>query len=243
MKIVAGVILGVVVAAVIGVVLVLSYLGLMPGISTLLGSDRPRDLGVTYAAADYNSARAKTGTVISDLPPGGAPKDSLKWSGSKAVGARFTNEEMTALMNNRPWKYYPLSECQFKVGEDGMIAEFSGRLLTDRLAGYAGAMGASGGAMRTLTEILKAAPANPTVYLKGAVVVTNNRITTVDIRDFQIGRLSLPQQQIQDNLKNLASLAEMQFDAIPGFSVRSFTLTPGGVKFDGTFPAQLQREK
>ncbi|MCR4401145.1 MAG: hypothetical protein NUV35_09835, partial [Syntrophomonadaceae bacterium] len=61
-------------SAVVGVV-GLGYVGLVPGVAGLLGSDRPRDLGVRYTAADLASGNAKTGTKTTALPAGAAPQD------------------------------------------------------------------------------------------------------------------------------------------------------------------------
>ena len=58
---------------VIVVVLVLGYLGFVPGVSNIFGSNKPRDLGVTYTAADYASAHARNGTTHTVLPAGSVP--------------------------------------------------------------------------------------------------------------------------------------------------------------------------
>ena len=48
------------------VVLVLGYLGFMPGVSALFGSSTPKDLGVTYTAQDFASAHAKMGSMMQE---------------------------------------------------------------------------------------------------------------------------------------------------------------------------------
>jgi len=54
---IAGLILG---GGILGIVLVLGYLGFIPGLSSLFGSDKARDLGVDYTEQNYQEARAKT---------------------------------------------------------------------------------------------------------------------------------------------------------------------------------------
>ena len=68
-------------ALVIIAVLVFGYLGFVPGVSNLFGSNKPKDLGVIYTAADY----ARNGTTHTILPAGALPENSIVFSGSHAV--------------------------------------------------------------------------------------------------------------------------------------------------------------
>jgi hypothetical protein len=92
MKILIGFLIGIG-AVVLIVVIALGYLGFMPGVSNIFGSNKPKDLGVTFSAADYQSARAKMGTIISDLPNNAAAEASVKFSGQKAINATFTESD------------------------------------------------------------------------------------------------------------------------------------------------------
>jgi len=46
---------------IIVIVLGLGYLGFVPRVSKMLGSDKPRDLGIRYTEADLNSIISKNG--------------------------------------------------------------------------------------------------------------------------------------------------------------------------------------
>ena len=70
---------------VVGAVLLLGYLGFIPGLSTIFGSDKPRDLGVKYTYADYVSAAQKNKVKIAVVDSAFACKLSLKWGGSDQV--------------------------------------------------------------------------------------------------------------------------------------------------------------
>ena len=93
-------------ALVIIAVLVLGYLGFVPGVSNIFGSNKPKDMGVTYTTADYASAHARNGTTHSVLPAGSVP--SITFSGSHQVNTVYTQAEINALLNNRQWTNYPL---------------------------------------------------------------------------------------------------------------------------------------
>jgi hypothetical protein len=229
---IVGIVIGVIIVV---VVLVGGYFGFVPGVSNLFGSNKPRDLGVTYTQADYQSGRAKTGTIVTDLPSNAPPQQSIKYSGSHPVNVTFTQAEFNALLNNHPWKYYPLKDCQLKLNADG-TAEFSAILLTSRLKDYALSTGVSNDSMKILNDYISKVPGNPTIYTKGKVSIINSQIINTDVSELQIGKLSIPVDQIQNNQGSLISSAQQQMQAIPGFSCKTFKIENGQVKFEGTLP-------
>src|SRR5450756_747130 len=58
------------------VVLGLGYLGFIPVVAGVFGSDKPRDLGVKATAADLQSANGNTGVKLTELPPSSSPQGS-----------------------------------------------------------------------------------------------------------------------------------------------------------------------
>ncbi|PKH44539.1 hypothetical protein CVH13_01850, partial [Dehalococcoides mccartyi] len=64
----------------VAAVLVMGYLGIMPGVSSLMGSDKPRDLGITATSQDYQTMVTKSGVTVSALPSDTLPADSLTFS-------------------------------------------------------------------------------------------------------------------------------------------------------------------
>jgi hypothetical protein len=233
LKVLLGFVIGIMVIVVIAVI-VLGYFGFMPGVSNLFGSNRPRDLGVTFTAADYQSAKAKQPSVISDLPAGAPAEQSLKFSGGRGINTTFTQAEFNALLNNRQWEYYPLKDCQLRINQNG-TAEFSAILLKDRLTPFARAMGISESDIKVLNDILRWVPTSPAVYAMGTVTVSNGQISNANISDFQVGKLSLT-GQAQDNISRLRDLAQTLMSEVPGFSCQSFKFVNGQVQFQGTIP-------
>lgn len=238
-----GIVVGsILVIIVLGVVLVGGYFGFIPGVSNLFGSNKPKDLGVKYTQADYQSGHAKTGSVITDLPSNASPEQSIKYSGSHPVNITFTQAEFNALINNHPWKYYPFKDCQFRINADG-TAEFSAVLLTDRLSDYAKSTGTSTLSAKIIEDYLSKVPGNPTVYTKGKASIVNGQIVNSDISEFQVGRISVPADQLQSNKSSFVSTAQQQMKTIPGFSVKNFSMANGQVKFEGTLPDSVARSK
>jgi hypothetical protein len=215
---------------VIVVVLVLGYLGFVPGVSNIFGSNKPRDLGVTYTAADYASAHARNGTTHTVLPAGSVP--NIIFSGSHPVNTVYTQAEINALINNRQWSNYPLKNCQLKINPDNTI-EFSGTLIIDRLKGYETSLNL--GDMSAILDFLKYLPGDPAFYAKGTVEIENGQIVNTDITEFKLGNITLT-NQVQDNLQSLTSNVYSEIAAYPGFSITTLKFSNGDMQFKGTLP-------
>lgn len=227
----------IVLVAVIGaIVLAFGYLGFVPGVSSLFGSDKPRDLGIKATAADLQSANGKSGVKLVELPPSSTPVGSIRYSGQVPVDNSFTDKELTALAGNSKWKYNPFQDVQIKIGNDGTV-EASGILKVDRLQGYAAATGVSSEVVNAVMDKLELLPnSSPPFYIRGEGSVTNNGVSE-DIQQLEIGRVSVPSSLISDNKGAITSFLNDKITKIPGLSVKSATLSNGSVKFDGTLPA------
>ena len=233
MKVLLGFVIAIVVIAVI-VVGVLGYLGFMPGVSNFFGSNKAKELGVSFTSNDLKSARAKTGTVITDLPTDAAPEDSIKFGTPRQVDATFTQAECNALLNNHPWKYYPLKDCQLKINPDG-TAEFTAILMKDRLQSAVQALGASEDNIKVLNDYLKLVPGDPAIDVVGKAGITNNQITGIDVVDFKVGKLSFT-KQVLDNESSLTNAAETLMGSITGMNIESLQIVNGSFHFKGTLP-------
>jgi hypothetical protein len=219
---------------VIVVVLVLGYLGFVPGVSNVFGSNQPKNLGVTYTAADYTSAHTKDGTTHTVLPAGTPPENSIVFSGQHPVNTIYTQAEFNALINNRQWEYYPLKDCQVRINSDNTV-EFTGIVITSRLDGYMKALKVSNNSMSSITDYLKYIPGNPAFYAKGTLEVINGQIVNTQITQFKVGNLSFT-KQIQDKLPEIINAAYSQISKYPGFSIKTLKLSNGQVQFVGTLP-------
>jgi hypothetical protein len=196
-----------------------------------------RDLGIKYTPADLQSAVNKIGMQVQQIPVSAATaaKDTLKYSGQKVLQTVFNNSEMTALMNNSQWKFNPLSKVQLKVANNG-VSEFAGQILTDRLAGFAEWMGASGEELKGMTDMIQMVGGNPSVYIKSTASVVNGKMTAA-IQSASIGVIDLGQDQLKEIGPSLVNFLQANMTRVPGLSIKNLTLNNSMVNFDGTVPA------
>jgi len=236
MKTLFKLIFGLLFIVLIIVVLAGGYFGLIPGVSKLFGSDKPRDLGVQGSDADYASASAKGIQFVAlQKDSVSRPAETRKITGSKAVSTSFTAQELTALMNKKPtWIYNPVSDVQFKFNPDG-TGEVSGILRIDRLTRYAQASGMSQQEVQKVLDYLKITNANPAFYLKGSVSVVDGTMN-LDAQRVEVGRFPVPLSIIADNKGRVISFVENKIFQIPGLSVKSLRIEQGQLQFEGTLP-------
>lgn len=151
-------------------------------------NSNPRDLGVKYSEADFKSANAKNQVVYESLGNDVSTNVLYKTSGKRDVDTSFSSSEITAIMNGKPGVYYPYKNVQIKFNGDG-TGEISGNVTKARLPGYASAFNTPKVAVEVAMKFL---PDNPAFYLKGKLVITDNKISVFDPTKFEIGRVSLP---------------------------------------------------
>ncbi|OGD65168.1 hypothetical protein A2215_02460 [Candidatus Berkelbacteria bacterium RIFOXYA2_FULL_43_10] len=170
------------------VLLLLGYLGFIPGLSTLMGSNKPRDLGVTYTDADRQAARDRSQVEFQALPADTPDELSLQRIGSRPVTASFSSSEITALMNDRPYKYWPYKDVQIKFNADG-TTEVSGALIKTRVPGYCAAIGIP---KEMVAKIMHYLPSEPIYYVKGKASLVDNKVAIFEPEKFELGRMPLP---------------------------------------------------
>jgi hypothetical protein len=243
MKKVLLVIVIVIVILILGAVLVLGYFGLVPGVSSLFGSDKPRDLGVTWTPADYTQAHAQTGVEVKVSEGNPVAAQSIISTGSHSAKLNLTGTELTAVINNNSgnWKYFPISDVQLKMNADGS-AQMSGMLYLNRLAGYTAATGASYADVETVMGYFKLLPEKIPFYVTGTPSITNN-VANLNLASAELGRIPVPQNLISDNTGAINNFFTAQINAFPGFSAKSANFAGGALNFDGTLADKVETFK
>lgn len=210
----------------------LGYFNIVPEIAEFLGTNTPRDLGVTYSAENLQSFRIKTATTVMELPADSFV--SVAYTGASSIDTPLTQEELTAAANSCEWVYCPVEDLQIKINPDGKI-EISGMLISDRLAGYASAMGFGLTDIQAVQERLRIGP-EANIYLKGSLSVLNNEVN-LNIESAEVNRFPVPQSLIESNIDAIEAFVKERIRAVPGLSIESLTVEDGQVKYKGTVPA------
>lgn len=220
----------------------LGYFGFIPGLSSILGSDKPRDLGVRATVADYDTYVQKAGTEIKHIQTAPAAGKSFIASGKKETKTSFTAQEISSRVSFANWKYMPVENVQVKINPDG-TGETTGILRTDKLSGFFATMGFGSVSQKDIDEALKyvGIAGNPPFYAKVRAAVVNNK-TQVTLLSAEIGRLPIPADEINKS-GALAALTNEIFKKVDGFYAKSVTFEDGKMNFEGTVPETMIVER
>lgn len=164
-----------------------SRLGYLSGVAKVFGWDKPRDLGISFTESDLNIAIEKSGAEYGILDSATPDSESIQFVGSHVVNTAWNSAEMTALLNDRPWKNWPISSVQLKINKDNTI-EMSGVFTTEKLRGYGAGIGVPSEVLAKLYLL----PAKAPFYLKGSGSLSQNSIASFDISSAEMGRVSIP---------------------------------------------------
>jgi len=233
LKILTFGILGMIVA----ITLVLGYFGFVPGVSVLFGSNKPRDLGINFTVQDSEAARQKMGVTFEELPATAVPEETLKFSGQKVIQQSFSDTELSALIAHDPWKYNYVANPQLKIHGDGTI-ECSGLFIKDRFPGYLQAHRVSDQTSKAIVDNMGFLPSRTPVYCQLTASWTENKLT-VDVREVQVARLGIPDDQINKFESQLEADLQRTVLSVPGLTIKSLTFTNGQMTYDGTFPEKI----
>jgi hypothetical protein len=200
-----------IIAVIIGV-LALGYLGFIPGLSDIMGTNKPRDLGVTYSEANYASGIAKVPGAVVINPEYLCVGCSYKSSGSVTIDTSFTEEEFTAMFNKRNETKGPIQDAQFKFNADGSM-EASAMIDHPQIKGP--------------------------IYIKGEITGYTSRGLEFDLEEVEFGRAQIPQDQIPEAEKIVEDAIDQTFANNPGLSITKIAIEDGEIVFDGTLPKEV----
>jgi uncharacterized protein YpmS len=188
-------------------VVALGLTGLVPGLSTLFRTNKPRDLGIKYTQEDLRSARSKSQIDYLTLPDNPNSSATRQFQGSRNVTSEFTAAEITATLNNRPWKHWPYKNVQIKFNADGS-GEISGVLVKNKIPGYAFAIGIP---EQATTFAMKYLPTDPVFYVKMKASLENNKVVIFEPEKLEIGRIPLPVKEFLAGHKIISSVHAVDF--------------------------------
>lgn len=220
------------------IILVLIFIfglaGFVPGLSTILGTDKPRDLGQKITLEDSEKAQIKSGVQLIQLPPNTPVADSYQLSGQKEANFTYNSTEATAIINNRPWKYYPFSNLQLKINTDG-TAEISGIVNMSVFMDYAQSLGyATSDVDKALNEY-HIPKINMPFYAKGSAGIIDNKVF-FNVTSLEAGRVPVPSSILKSNQGRIESFVQDVVNKQKGFSAKKLVVENGEIVFDGTLP-------
>jgi len=227
---------------IVGVVLYLGYLGFIPVLSSFMGADKPKDLGVRYTKKEYDTYIQKAQTEVIPVREVKSPAESIVYSGKKDLKQSFTQDEISARLNYAMWKYMPVANTQVRINSNGTV-EFSGNVLMDRLPGF---IQREGMGQYTMADVqkglnyIKLLKVNPPVYVRFNGSVADNNLA-LSIQQIQVGKFNVPLDVVHAN-ETATSVYNSIVSKVSSLSVKSVTFSDSQMHFDGTVPEKMMVE-
>lgn len=223
---------GLILLLIAGVVFIAGYLGFVPGLSNLMGTNKPRDLGVSYSSADLVKAQEKLQQKIIEIS-GSSTIDLTRAENKTPVTTILTNEEYNAHIE----AIHPVKDFQIKMSGDTF--ELSGKIDKARMPQFLRAWGltsdvSEGEIIQAINQYL---PGEPVFYLSGSGSTTNDD-AKISISKAELGRLPIPNETAAQVLE---AYTELLIAQAPAFSVKSATIENGELRFDGTTTPEIPK--
>lgn len=236
-------VLAVIVVIILIPVVILAFFGLVPGVSSVLGFNKPKDLGVRYTSADYASYQSKTGGQFVDFAnaPANPNKAGKKvvFANPKQMDVKLTQEEITATINSVGWVWMPIKNAQVRMG-NGTV-EISGNVNASAIPNFVNFIGGVGYSQAVVDQASSWAKilGNPPIYIKANATVTNN-VLTLQVTEGQVGKFKIPSSIAENVLKT--GTTNIKNNAV-GYDVQHAAFQDGQLHFVGTSPTTVYVKK
>ena len=187
--------------------------GIVPGVSGVMGTNRPRDLGVRYTRADYESGLEKIPGHTVTNPEFLCLTCDYESRGHVPADTTFTQEEFTAQVNTLNAAAGQVSDAQVRFNADGSIETSA-----------------------TVADSLFKGP----IYGKGRIEDYSSRAVRLDVEAAEVGRIGLDASERSTGSDIVNRVIADFFDKNPGLSIEKLAIESGGVYFKGTFPEMMK---
>jgi len=225
--------------------LLLGWMGLVPGLSDLMGTRNPVDLGVAYSAQDLDTLKVHYASGLSaPEPPQKSPSEPNAAPAAKeteptllpqkkgASKLRVSEQELSALANQSALKLLPLKKVQIRLSPETL--EVSGTLDPSSLDGFLKGIGVREADAQRAKSAIDALGNNLPVYLRleGGV---DQGLLNLHVDEIRLGNLPLP-ETLTDQITKGSIRANTGNKA--GYSIQQLNIGQGNMEFQGSPPDQ-----
>jgi hypothetical protein len=228
--------------------IVLGYIGIAPGVTDLMRTNRPIDLGIRYNPSDFEKFKDKSLMDFYDfknaLIDPKNPRKNLIISPANTVLNDFSDKEITAALGTINWTGSPIKNAQTRFSK-GKI-EISGNIDPKYLVAVINSINTNEETEVKLSPVFRFAKYfdNPSIYIKANLSVDEStdsdsggwlNINSVEIK---INRFSLP-KEISSLIAKSEPIKIKTTTSKYNYDVRKISFDEGIMHFYGTIPAAI----
>ena len=220
------------------IVLVIGYFGFIPGLSTLMGTNKPINLGVSTTKESLTLADKKV-NISRVAMTGQAPAGkNMSYEGSHNTSFSLSSTEFSSLLQSDGWEFSEaVQNMQIKMDKAGKV-EAAALVDIDKLEKYLDNTGlVNTKDFKDYTDKIKVFEKTAPIYLAGTGEVVNNKVK-LNIESAKVGRLPIPMNS--ESVSYLGQLLERRINGIPGFKVDSAKVIDSQLNFKGSLPDKIK---
>jgi hypothetical protein len=188
----------------------------IPLLSSLLGTDKPRDLGVRTDSAYFQDMINKQGIQVDGSYDKYCLNCYITYSDMKPMDISVTSSELSSMIRATNDKEGTLKDVQVKLGDDNVM-EMSANLDLKKYGyDYSGP-----------------------IYTKGKIVKNGNALK-IDLSTAEAGIIPVPAEYAQKGSTELENAINRQLTRMPGLNIEDFSVVNGALHYKGNFPANIR---
>jgi hypothetical protein len=207
------------------------FLGNVPIASKLLGTNKPRNLGVTISIP---AAYQGLNDLKKPLTPQAVQSILENPNAYQTVKATLTQEEASSLLAVGDIPDFPFRMTQVKFESNGKV-EASGMLDIQKLQAALTDVGATSDILNRVMSVVKNAK-YMTFYMEGTCNIINNNVS-VNLDQVQLGKINLPADLIKNNSGSISDGIARTLTS-NGYNIRTMTISDGKVYLDMDRPTK-----
>jgi len=216
------------------VILLIAYFGFIPGLSSIMGTNKPQNLNVSYTQQTLETASQKTKVEI--IESSKQTSNEINYIGKHAVEINLSSNEITALANNSPWKNNPLSQVQIKINQDG-TAEASGYIDFETAKSYALSFGVSTNDINSVLNKFPIPQSKFPFYLKASGNVSHDKIN-LNLSSAKLANIPVPANIIDQYLDPAINFIEDKYLSSESINIETLENKSGEIYLKGDLPDQ-----
>ena len=185
----------------------------VPFLSSLLGTDKPRDLIGEVDPNLYKNALVKGEVTLTDEVDGYCLICDIDYKDFAPMDITISSAELTSLLRATNSNLGPLKEIQVKLNDNNQ-AEMSAYLnLKDYGYDFSGP-----------------------VYAAGSIVKNNSSGIAIEIQRVEVGILSIPEEYIKQGEDGLNALVNSQLAKMSDLKIDLLEISNDSLRFKGNYP-------
>jgi hypothetical protein len=185
----------------------------IPVLSSLLGADKPVDLGVKNDPAIFSGVLARENMKLSGPVSNYYLGSNVRWGNAVPMDVAMNNDELSSMMQATNNEKGPLKNIQMKMGDNNQV-EMSAQVDLAKF-GY---------------------PINVPVHTKGTLSKGSGNTVKIDIREGSSGLIPIPETFLNQGESGLEQAVNSQLALMPGLKIGTLDIQQGQLHFNGAFP-------